>query len=106
EDRRVVAIAGPQFQHPPRGVKKLDAENVPRVPNVPLYPVVQSANFPKSILWANAGVAKNLDCFLANVKILRAALNHFSDHSRRHQRASIAARHFHESYFRNDEAIA
>ena len=78
-DRHVVAVAGPQFQHPPRGVEDLDPKRVFRVPHVALHPLEQRIDFTQIILGRHAARQQDVDRLLAHVEVARAIADETSD---------------------------
>jgi hypothetical protein len=75
QNRHVIAIAGPKFEHPSRRVKQFDSKNIARVADVSFDEVKERANLTHAILWFYAGSSKDLDGFLPHVEVFRAILD-------------------------------
>jgi hypothetical protein len=83
EDRHIVAVAGPQFQHAPGGMEQLGAQNVACIPDIPANPIEYCEDFPKPILCRNPITPEYVDGFLSDQKILGPFANQLGDHLRR-----------------------
>jgi hypothetical protein len=106
KNRHVVAVAGSQFQHPPRGMQQFGMKNVSGVPDVPLNPFEDCEDFAESIFRPYTVSSKNLDRFLPDVEILRAVANQICDQIRSNQRSFWASWNPNNSDARHNKAVA
>lgn len=106
QNRHVVAVARPQFQHPPGRMQELHAINVPGIPDIPPDPIEEDADFSPSVLGRHTVQAEDLNGFLADIKILGSLANQPADHSRGDQRAPCSLGHPADCDSRRDESVA
>lgn len=91
-DRHVIAVAGLQLQHPPRGMEDLDPEGVFRITHVALHPPEQRIDLTQIIFGGHAALHQDVDGLLAHVEITRAIADETSDMCRRRHGALQTAR--------------
>ena len=91
-DCHVVAVAGLQFQHSPRGMEDLDPEGVFRITHVALDPPEQRSDLTEIIFGGDAAPHQDVDGLLAHIKVARALADESSDMCRRGHGALEAAR--------------
>jgi len=75
QDGHVIAIAGPEFEHPSRRMEQFHSENIARVTDVSFHEVKERTNFTHSVLWIHTGGTKDLDGFLSDIEVFRAVLD-------------------------------
>ena len=79
QDRDVVAVAGPQLEHPTRRVQDLDVERIFRVAHVALHPAEERVDFADVVLGRDAAGQQDVDRLLAHVEVARALADESSD---------------------------
>src|SRR5437867_253487 len=90
QDRHVVAVARPKFEHAPRRVQELDAEDVACVADVAAHPVEQRGDFAEAVLGRDAINPEDLDRALADIEIFCPLADELRDNARCRQRAGPA----------------
>ncbi len=106
KDCHVVAIARPQFQHPPSAVQQFHTKDIPRIPDVASHPVEQRPNLSDSVFGPNTIAAKDLNCLLADIEVLCPVLNQPSDQAGSDERPRCPFGDSVDSNARYDESTA
>ena len=83
DDRHVVAVAGLQFQHAPRGMEDFDPEGILRITHMALHPTEQRINFTQIVFGRHTALHQDVDSLLAHVKVARAIADETTDMRRR-----------------------
>ena len=91
QDGHVVAIAGPEREHPAGRVQYLDPIGIPGVPHVPLHPFEQGLDLAQVVLGPDTARKQNVDGVLPDVEILGALPNQSPDVLRSAHGARVTA---------------